>query len=43
MREADAVVLVVDTGKEISAVEENVIAYLKRSEIPAVLALNKID
>jgi GTPase Era involved in 16S rRNA processing len=27
MREADAVVLVVDTGKEISAVEENVIAY----------------
>ena len=43
MREADAVILVVDTGKEISAVEENVIAYLKRSDIPAVLALNKID
>ena len=43
MREADAVVLVVDTGKEISAVEENVIAYLKRSGIPAILALNKID
>lgn len=43
MREADAVVLVVDTGKEISAVEENVMDYLKRSEIPAVLALNKID
>ena len=43
MREADAVVLVVDTGKEISAVEENVIDYLKRSGIPAVLALNKID
>ena len=43
MRDADAVVLVVDTGKEISAVEENVIAYLKRSGIPAVLALNKID
>ena len=43
MRDADAVVLVVDTGKEISKVEENVIAYLKKSGIPAVLALNKID
>jgi GTP-binding protein Era len=43
MRDADAVVLVIDTGKEITAVEENVIAYLKRSGIPAVLALNKID
>ena len=43
MREADAVVLVVDTGKEISAVEENVIAYLEKSGIPSVLALNKID
>ena len=43
MREADAVILVIDTGKEPSAVEENVIAYLKKSGIPAVLALNKID
>ena len=43
MKEADAVVLVVDTGKEITSVEENVINYLKRSEIPAILALNKID
>ncbi len=43
MRDADAVVLVIDAGKEISKVEENVIAYLKRSEIPAVLAINKID
>ena len=43
MRDADAVVLVVDAGKEISKVEENVIAYLKRSEIPSVLAINKID
>ena len=43
MRDADAVVLVVDTGKEISKVEENVIAYLKKSSIPAILALNKID
>ena len=43
MRDADAVVLVVDTGKDISTVEENVIAYLKKSGIPALLALNKID
>ena len=43
MREADAVVLVVDTAKEISPVEENVIEYLKKSGIPSVLALNKID
>ena len=43
MRDADAVVLVVDVGKEISSVEENVIAYLKKSGIPAILALNKID
>ncbi|MBQ9112216.1 MAG: GTPase Era [Clostridia bacterium] len=43
MRDADAVVLVVDTGKDITAVEENVIAYLKKSGIPSVLALNKID
>ncbi len=43
MREADAVVLVVDTGKEITSVEESVIAYLKKSGIPSVLALNKID
>ena len=43
MRDADAVVLVVDTGKDITSVEENVIAYLKKSGIPALLALNKID
>ena len=43
MKDADAVVLVIDTGKDITAVEENVIAYLKKSGIPSVLALNKID
>jgi GTP-binding protein Era len=43
MREADAVVLVVDVGKEITTVEENVIAYLKKSGIPSILVLNKID
>ena len=43
MRDADAVVLVVDVTKEITSVEENVIAYVKKSGIPAILALNKID
>ena len=43
MQEADAVILVVDTGKEVTSVEESVIAYLKKSGIPSVLALNKID
>ena len=43
MQEADAVILVVDTGKEITKVEENVIAYLKKSGLPSILALNKID
>lgn len=43
MRDADAVVLVVDTGREISSVEENIIDYLKKSGIPSILALNKID
>ena len=43
MRDADAVVLVVDVTKEITSVEENVISYVKKSGIPAILALNKID
>ena len=43
MRDADAVVLVVDVTKEITSVEENVISYLKKSGIPSILALNKID
>ena len=43
MREADAVVLVIDAGRESSHVEDEVIEYLKKSEIPSVLALNKVD
>ena len=43
LRDADAVVLVVDAGREISSVEENVIAYLKDTGLPSVLALNKVD
>ena len=43
MQDADAVILVVDTGKPISDIEKNVIAYLKRAEITGILVLNKID
>lgn len=43
MREADAVVLVVDAGKQVSKVEENVIEYIKASGCGAILVLNKID
>ena len=43
MQDADAIILVTDTGKNISEVEKNVISYAKRTETPCVLALNKID
>ena len=43
MQDADAIVLVVDLGKEVSSVEENVMAYAKRAEIPCILVLNKTD
>ncbi len=43
MKDADAVVLVVDAGKEISKVEENVIEYMKASGCGSVLAVNKVD
>lgn len=43
MKDADAVVLVTDLGKEVSKVEEDVIAYAKRTGIPCVLVLNKAD
>ena len=43
LREADAVVLMADVGKEPSSVEENVIRYLKQSGTPGVLVLNKTD
>ena len=43
MQDADAVVLVTDLGKEISKVEEDVMAYAKRSEVPCILVLNKTD
>ena len=43
MQDGDCVLLVVDAGREISQVERDIIAYLKTSGVPGVLALNKID
>ncbi len=43
MQDADAIILVTDTGKNISEVEKNVINYAKKTGTPCVLALNKID
>lgn len=43
MRDADAVVLVVEADKPVSEVEENVIRYLKSTETPGILAINKVD
>ena len=43
MQDADAVVLVTDLGKDVSKVEEDVIAYSKRAEVPCILVLNKTD
>ena len=43
MRDADAVILVVDVEKAPGKIENNVIEYLKKSGTPAILAVNKID
>lgn len=43
LREADCVILMADAGREMTSVEKNVIDDLKRSNVPAVLALNKTD
>ncbi|MBQ4091377.1 MAG: GTPase Era [Clostridia bacterium] len=43
MQDADAVILVVDTGKPVSDVEKNVIKYVKGTQTPCILALNKVD
>lgn len=43
MRDADVVVLVVEADKPVSQVEENVIAYLKSTQTPGILAINKVD
>lgn len=43
LRDGDAVILVADAGFAPGEVENGVIAYLKKSETPAILALNKVD
>ena len=43
MGDADAVILVVDAGKPISDIEENVMNYAKKAELPTILVLNKCD
>ena len=43
MRDADAVVLVVDAGHAPGDVEKNVIEYLEKTDTPSVLAINKTD
>ncbi len=43
MQESDAVILVADAGYRPGEVEQKIVEYLKKSETPAVLALNKVD
>ena len=43
MQEGDMVILVADVGFRPGDVEEGIIAYLKKSGTPAILALNKVD
>ena len=43
MQDSDAVILVADVGFAPGDVELGVIKYLKQSETPAILALNKVD
>ena len=43
MQEGDMVILVADAGYRPGDVEEGIVAYLKQSGTPAILALNKVD
>lgn len=43
MQEGDMVILVADVGYRPGDVEEGIVAYLKKSSTPAILALNKVD
>ena len=43
MQDGNAVILVADAGFAPGDVEESIITYLKRSGIPGILALNKVD
>ncbi len=40
---ADAVILIADAGHPAGEVEKNLIGQIKKSELPAILVLNKID
>lgn len=43
MKDADVLVLVTDYSGRITDVEKNIIEYLKKSETPSILVLNKTD
>ena len=43
MQEGDMVILVADVGYRPGDIEEGIVAYLKKSGTPAILALNKVD
>ncbi|MBQ7318792.1 MAG: GTPase Era [Clostridia bacterium] len=43
IQDADAVILMADAQKPITSVEEKVIASVKQSGLPCILALNKVD
>ncbi|MBQ8212878.1 MAG: GTPase Era [Clostridia bacterium] len=43
MQDGDAVILVADVGYAPGEVEEGIIRYLKQSDTPCILALNKVD
>ena len=43
MKDADAVILVVEAGREVGSVEKDVIEYLKKSGVPSIIAINKTD
>lgn len=43
MQDADLLVLVTDCGGKITNVEKNIIEYVKKTDTPAILVLNKTD
>lgn len=43
MQESDAVLLVADAGFDPGDIEEKIVSYLRQSETPAILVLNKVD
>ena len=43
MYDADAVILIVEAKKPVTNVEREIIEYLKKSEMPAILVINKCD